>query len=250
MRADSPFEGTAPTTTSPIFIHLYLYSWVLRLADVSSATSATLLLVLLSVLAREMSLPLHKPPVERSPIILPGRGWVRRHHMLDRVSARIYTTAAENVSTQTAWWGGCSASAAWFRGIGGEQLPRKQRRQIMNRETRERSHAYFWLECGTERLTIERIWTTKRRFLPLPDRILGASSVSAGRWSQTSVCYFHTESFVLFFWIGVCQLGFAQDCFSYSRTTPTLQKSQVANPPPELAEILSLSASFPVMASF
>lgn len=36
MQTDSPFEGTIPKTASPIFIHMYLYSRALRLADISS----------------------------------------------------------------------------------------------------------------------------------------------------------------------------------------------------------------------
>lgn len=54
------------------------------------------------------------------------------------------------------------------------------------------------------------MWTTRKRSPPLPDRILVASYVSAGRWSQTSVCYFHPESFVLFPWIGVCPIDSAE----------------------------------------
>lgn len=54
------------------------------------------------------------------------------------------------------------------------------------------------------------MWTARKRSPPLPDRILVASYVSAGRWSQTSVCYFHPDSFVLFLWIGVCQIDSAE----------------------------------------
>lgn len=84
----------------------------------------------LSVLAREMSFLLHKPPVERSAIIQPAE---------DESAATTCSTECPQEFTQQQQkmsvhgehddkvvLSGLLATSTRFRGIGGEQLPRKQ----------------------------------------------------------------------------------------------------------------------------
>lgn len=76
----------------------------------------------------------------------------------------------------------------------------------------------------------------KKAAPPLPDRILVASYVSAGRWSQASLCYFHPQSFVLLLWIACLSDWLCVELFHTQPTTPTLHKSEVDHPQPEFCE--------------
>lgn len=85
----------------------------------------------LLALAREVSVLLHKPPVERSAIIYPAE---------DESAATTCSTQCPQEFTRQqqkmsvhrehddkVLLRGCSPTSVWLRGIGGEQLPRKQR---------------------------------------------------------------------------------------------------------------------------
>lgn len=60
----------------------------------------------------------------------------------------------------------------------------------------------------------------KKAGAPLPDRILVASCVSAGRWSQTSLLFPPGVLLFCYSELVVCQIDSAQDCFTHSRKLP------------------------------
>lgn len=126
--------------------------------------------------------------------------------------------------------GGFLATSTRFRGIGGQQLPRTNHKSRVSMN----SHSLA-LVCDRETDISENL-NHKKAAPPLPDRILVASYVSAGRWSQTSLCYFHPQSFVLLLWIACLSDWLCAKLFHTQQKTPTLHKSEVAHTQPEFCE--------------
>ena len=186
MRAENaggqPFKGTKPTTASPIFVHLYLYSWVLRVVAISQPASAILLHVRYRCwLARWASRSTNRqwkgqPSFSRQRTSLPPT------HARPSVHRNLHNSGRKCQYTES----------MMIRYLGEDaRLPPCDLEDSVESsfpETNETNN-----ESG--KAHTQRIWTASKRPPPLPDRILVASYVSAGRWCQSSVCYFHSEPF-------------------------------------------------------
>lgn len=137
---------------------------------------------------------------------------------------------------------GFLATSTRFRGIGGEQLPGKSNSANHKSRVSRNGHSLAFV-CDRETNILENL-NHKKAAPPLPDRILVASYVSAGRWSQTSLCYFHPQSFVLLLWIACLSDWLCAELFHTRQKTPTLHKSEVGHTQPEFCEGKKKKSSF------
>lgn len=184
MRADSHSrEQKNPATYFGPFISLFMSSPGCRY---SSATSAAVFPACHR--RRLVEGGLHEPPVEKvshhlrrprtSPPPPHARQSVRKNlHGGNRKCQRAGSMTIRAPFLRVFW----AAAAARFRGIGRAVSQKTNRTSNGSRLSRNAHTPTLARVRNRGRPTFEGIRTTKKAAPPLPDRILGASSVSAGR---------------------------------------------------------------------